>query len=340
MPTETRASPHPPVVTVLRLLVGIGTLVVILLPRPAAAAPELPNGGWPLSGSPAVLREFDPPQERWGAGHRGVDLAARPGQPVLATADGRVTFAGLVAGKPVLVVDHGGVRSTYEPVLASVALGQRVRRGQVVGEVGRASHCPDGCLHWGLKRGADYLDPLSLLGSAGSGGVLRLVPAAQRAVVQREALARAAAEAAASVAGLLSTGPPGSHGFSRPVAGAVTSAYGMRVHPVLHVRKLHDGTDLGAACGTPIRAPYAGRVSQAGYNAGYGHRLFLDHGSVDGHAVETAYNHATHYVVSPGQQVGRGQVIGYVGSTGSSTGCHLHLMVWLDGRAVDPMSWL
>jgi murein DD-endopeptidase MepM/ murein hydrolase activator NlpD len=135
-------------------------------------------------------------------------------------------------------------------------------------------------------------------------------------------------------------GPPDRHGFARPVPGAITSPYGMRVHPVLHVRKLHDGTDFGAACGTPIRAPYAGTVTGASSNAGYGNRLFLDHGTVDGHRVRTAYNHALRYVVGPGRHVRQGQLLGYVGSTGFSTGCHLHLMLWLDGRMVDPMSWL
>nr|WP_232531306.1 peptidoglycan DD-metalloendopeptidase family protein [Microlunatus antarcticus] len=286
-------------------------------------------------------------------GHRGVDLEARPGQRVLAPADGRVVFVGRVGGKPVVVVDHGGVRSTFEPVEASVRVGQRVRTGQVIGRVGREAHCQDRCLHWGLKRGTTYLDPLVLVrgtGSAGTAGTLRLVPSSRRSVVVAEALAREAArkavEAAATgavgfVGGPLSAiGTPGSHGFVRPVPGAVTSPYGRRLHPVLHVWKLHDGTDFGAACGTSIRAAYDGRVSRRGSSVAYGNRLFIDHGSVDGHEVVTAYNHAIRYVVGPGTRVRRGQVVGYVGQTGFATGCHLHLMVWLDGRMVDPMTWL
>jgi len=105
------------------------------------------------------------------------------------------------------------------------------------------------------------------------------------------------------------------------------------------VWKLHDGTDFGADCGTAIRAPYAGTVSRRFFNTGYGNRLILSHGRVAGVSVQTAFNHATRYVVSAGQRVRRGQVIGYVGSTGYSTGCHLHLMIWLNGRLVDPMSW-
>ncbi len=314
------------------------------------------TGGWPLDGTPTVEEGFDPPDEPWGAGHRGVDLGARPGQRVLAPADGTVVFVGRVGGKPVVVIDHGGMRSTFEPVEASVRVGQRVRQGEVVGRVGHEAHCRDRCLHWGLKRGKTYLDPLVLIGrsgSAGTAGTLRLVASSQRTRVVAEALARAAArkaaEAAASAAvgpaggaavGFVgATGPAGGHGFLRPVPGAVTSPFGRRFHPVLHVWKLHDGTDLGAACGTPIRAAYAGRVARRVTSVGYGNRLFLDHGEVDGRRVETAYNHAQRYVVGVGAHVRRGQVIGYVGQTGFATGCHLHLMVWLDGRMVDPLTW-
>jgi murein DD-endopeptidase MepM/ murein hydrolase activator NlpD len=139
------------------------------------------------------------------------------------------------------------------------------------------------------------------------------------------------------------TPPPSSsgasHGFSYPVSAPITSSYGMRFHPVLHYWKLHDGTDFGAGCGTPIRAPYAGRVSEQYYNAGYGNRLMIDHGVVDGRYVTTGYNHAIRYTVGVGQHVSKGEVIGYVGTTGYSTGCHLHLMVWVDGGMRNPMTW-
>jgi murein DD-endopeptidase MepM/ murein hydrolase activator NlpD len=129
------------------------------------------------------------------------------------------------------------------------------------------------------------------------------------------------------------------HGFSFPVAAHITSPFGMRFHPVLHYWKLHDGTDFGAGCGTPIRAPRAGRVAERYYNAGYGNRLMIDHGYLGGRYVTTGYNHASRYLVRVGQRVQKGQVIGYVGSTGFSTGCHLHLMVWLNGRLRNPMTW-
>ena len=136
-----------------------------------------------------------------------------------------------------------------------------------------------------------------------------------------------------------STTPRAGHGFSFPVAAHITSPFGMRFHPVLHYWKLHDGTDFGASCGTPIRAAYAGRVAERYYNAGYGNRLMIDHGYIGGRYVTTGYNHASRYIVHVGQHVREGQIIGYVGTTGFSTGCHLHLMVWINGRLRNPMTW-
>ena len=186
---------------------------------------------------------------------------------------------------------------------------------------------------------ATYLNPLLLIRSGDTR--LRLVAESRRGVVIREARARAEAASAAAEAGTFvdPAEPAGGHGFIRPVPGGITSAYGMRFHPVLKRWKLHDGTDFGAACGTAIRAPHGGRVSQAYFTAGYGRRLVLEHGRVEGVSVRSAFNHAAGYVVHRGQRVRRGQVIGYVGNTGYSTGCHLHLMVWLNGRMVNPMSW-
>jgi murein DD-endopeptidase MepM/ murein hydrolase activator NlpD len=300
--------------------------------------------GWPLSGSPVVQRGFDPPAVVWGSGHRGVDLAAKPGQAIFAAASGTVSFVGAVAGKPVISIDHGGVRTTYEPVTSTLHTGAAVGFGQMIGTLGTGGHCGDRasrphCLHWGLREGKTYLDPLLLVG--GPGGRLSLVAAARRDIVERRAEVRArAASSAQSQPTMNSEGRSGGHRFLYPVTGPVTSAYGMRFHPLLKMWKLHDGTDFGAACGTPIRAPYAGVVTRAYFSPAYGNRLFLRHGSVGRVRVQTAFNHASRYLVRPGQRVHRGQVIGEVGSTGLATGCHLHLMVWLDGRLSNPMSWL
>jgi murein DD-endopeptidase MepM/ murein hydrolase activator NlpD len=324
----------------LRLLIFVTVcLSVLAIPAPAMAASTLPTpAGWPLSGSPVVQRGFDPPTALWGAGHRGVDLVAKPGEEVVAAASGTVAFVGSIAGKPVISIDHGSVRTTYEPVVSELHVGDRVAIGQVIGVLGTGGHCR-GCLHWGLRQGKKYLDPLLLLGNRG--GQLRLVAEAQREIVKRAAEARAAASSATQPGAIMAPpGRPGSHGFLYPVVGPVTSAFGMRLHPLLKIWKLHDGTDFGASCGSAIRAPYAGRVTRSYFNPAYGNRLLLSHGSVDGVRVETAFNHAARYLVRPGQRVSRGQVIGEVGSTGFATGCHLHLMVWLNGRLSNPTSWL
>lgn len=166
-----------------RLLV-IGALVLLgwavpSLPSasaaPASAAPR-PGFGWPLAGTPTVDRAFDPPQSAYGAGHRGVDLRAALGEPVLAAGPGQVTYAGVLAGRGVVTVTHdGGLRTTYEPVAATVAVGRRVARGAVLGRVtGGHASCRAGvpCLHWGLLRGGTYLDPLALVVA----GPVRLLP--------------------------------------------------------------------------------------------------------------------------------------------------------------------
>lgn len=334
-----------------RLLVPLAGLLTLggLLVGPAlptAAEPRLPGpAGWPLSPAPAVIRGFETPDHAYGPGHRGVDLVASAGAAARAAIAGRVAFAGSVAGRGVVSIDHGAYRTTYEPITPRVRKGQPVALGQVIGRVASGGHCAGTCLHWGLRRGEDYLDPLLLITAGGSIGPLQLLAADQRQVARQRAQARAeAAEAARALAGTTTTalgaiGPGGRHGFAQPVPGAITSAFGMRFHPVLHRWKLHDGTDVGAACGTAIRAPYAGTVRQVSFDGGHGNRLFLAHGTVDGFAVVTGYNHATHYVVRAGDRVAPGQLLGQVGSTGYSTGCHLHLMVWLDGRLVDPMTW-
>ena len=112
-----------------------------------------------------VVTRFTAPPQPWARGHRGVDLAAGPGAVIVAPADGVVAFAGMVAGRPVLSVDHaGGLRSTYEPVVARVAVGDRVTQGQMIGVLADGpSHCSSSCLHWGARRGDVYVDPLSLI---------------------------------------------------------------------------------------------------------------------------------------------------------------------------------
>lgn len=146
------------------------TLTAVLL----SLATALSSAVWPLDPVPDVIARFDPPAHQWGAGHRGVDLLGHPGQSVKAAASGIVTYAARLAGRGVLTVDHGGIRTTYEPVSAAVRRGDHVAQGQVIGALQTiGSHCfPRACLHWGALRGTVYLDPLTLVGA----GPVRLLP--------------------------------------------------------------------------------------------------------------------------------------------------------------------
>ncbi|MFE1591746.1 M23 family metallopeptidase [Nocardia sp. NPDC058705] len=176
-PSRSRRAARRVRATLGRVL-GVVCLVAIVLsgavPADAAPADAAESGafGWPLRPRPAVERRFDKPERNWLPGHRGVDLAGVAGQSVLAAGEGIVVFAGKVAGKPVVSVDHpGGLRTTYEPVEAKVEVGSRVSRGTPIGTL-LAGHegCPAAaCLHWGARRetGAhnrrEYVDPLGLL---------------------------------------------------------------------------------------------------------------------------------------------------------------------------------
>lgn len=158
--------------------------LALLAPGPVASQPPAPVAAqgvaesdwrWPLAGRPVVTRRFDPPAQRWLPGHRGVDLAGAPGAVVYAAGPGTVFFAGPVAGRGVVSLDHaGGLRTTYEPVTALVAAGDVVGAGDPIGVLDPGHDgCPAAaCLHWGLRRGELYLDPLTLLGL----GQVRLLP--------------------------------------------------------------------------------------------------------------------------------------------------------------------
>jgi murein DD-endopeptidase MepM/ murein hydrolase activator NlpD len=144
-------------------MITILALVGLLSAAPLGAVNA--DGGWPLV-EHHVVAPFAPPLHDWQAGHRGVDLAATPGATVSAMVAGRVTFAGVVGGKPVVSVElDDGRRVTYEPVRAVVAVGQQVARGDVLGLVASAGgHCADAsCLHVGLRTPTGYANPLGLL---------------------------------------------------------------------------------------------------------------------------------------------------------------------------------
>lgn len=183
-------SPPPSRLSVLALCLVTG-LVVVTSPALVGVASAAPVGsawpragpghpspasrfGWPLTPPHPVLRRFEAPASPYGPGHRGVDLGGPVGAPVHAAGAGVVVFAGQLAGRGVVSVDHpNGLRTTYEPVAPTVKAGQRITAGAVLGRL-RQGHagCPGACLHWGVRRGEEYLDPLALL----AGGHVRLLP--------------------------------------------------------------------------------------------------------------------------------------------------------------------
>ena len=129
------------------------------------------------------------------------------------------------------------------------------------------------------------------------------------------------------------SGADQSSALMAPVAGRITSGFGFRHHPILRFARMHAGIDFGAAWGSPIVAAADGEVAGAGWNGGYGRQVRLVH---DG-GIVTTYSHMSGIAAAPGETVRQGQVIGYVGSTGLSTGPHLHFEVLVNGQRVDPM---
>ena len=124
--------------------------------------------------------------------------------------------------------------------------------------------------------------------------------------------------------------------LSWPVSGAVTSGFGYRIHPIFHVRKMHTGIDISAGMGVPIRAASAGTVVSAGWRGGYGKCVVISHAG----GLATLYAHQSEILAAVGERVKRGDVIGKVGSTGYSTGPHLHFEVRVNGSPVDPLGYL
>jgi murein DD-endopeptidase MepM/ murein hydrolase activator NlpD len=178
-----------------RPLLGVAaaTLLACVVPASRAAATADRTWTWPLSPRPTVVAAFDPPDSPYGAGNRGVDLLGAVGEPVLAIGDGEVTYAGVLAGRGVVVISHGAVRSTYEPVSATVSVGDLVLAGDPVGALASVgSHCPpQACLHLGIIHGSVYLDPLSLLPHS----QIRLKPVSGDSIPMAMAMAMAMAAA-------------------------------------------------------------------------------------------------------------------------------------------------
>jgi murein DD-endopeptidase MepM/ murein hydrolase activator NlpD len=124
-----------------------------------------------------VTRAFEAPESQYTAGHRGIDLASEVNDAVFAPHDGVVSFAGRVVDRPVLsITQPDDLISTVEPVIATVAAGDRVRAGQVIGAVSSGGHCPPGCLHFGVRLHGLYVSPLLFLGTVPRAILLPAVP--------------------------------------------------------------------------------------------------------------------------------------------------------------------
>lgn len=164
----------------------------------------------------------------------------------------------------------------------------------------------------------------------------RVAELLKQAKAAEEAAAKKAAQEAAARAAAAKEIRAGNGVLAWPVVGEVTSGYGYRIHPIFQVRKMHTGIDIDGDIGDPIRAAAAGTVISSEWRGGYGKCIVISHGG----GLATLYGHASELLVSAGEEVDRGQVIGKVGSTGYSTGPHLHFEVRVDGSPVDPLGYL
>ncbi|MFB9956471.1 peptidoglycan DD-metalloendopeptidase family protein [Cellulomonas denverensis] len=159
------------------------------------------------------------------------------------------------------------------------------------------------------------------------------------AAIGAEEQKRAAEAAAAAGQPAPAPGPVTGAVFGNPTSINpihVTSEYGMRLHPILGYYRLHAGIDLRTYCGTPIYAAKAGTVQWAKWRNGFGNQVMVNHGLYNGSSLMTSYNHMTSFVVSGGQSVSQGQLLGYSGNTGTSAACHLHFEVYVNGSTVNP----
>ena len=153
---------------------------------------------------------------------------------------------------------------------------------------------------------------------------------------QHESLEADAARLKDEIAALQDSGGTNPGVLGWPVSGRLSSPYGYRIHPIYGTKRLHTGIDIAASNGTPIAAAGSGKVILAKVFGGYGNAVVVDHGG----GLTTLYAHQSQIAVSVGQVVGRGDTIGYVGSTGNSTGAHLHFETAEYGNRVDPLKYL
>ncbi len=160
---------------------------------------------------------------------------------------------------------------------------------------------------------------------------------AARAKAAAEAARRKAAKQGSS--GGTSSAPASGGTLGYPVSASISSSFGMRYHPILHIYRMHTGIDFSVGCGTPVYAAADGQIISSGGAGGYGNRVVIDHGYLGGAGLATTYNHLSR-IVRHGGSVSRGQLIAYSGTTGLSTGCHLHFEALSNGGYVDPRRYM
>jgi murein DD-endopeptidase MepM/ murein hydrolase activator NlpD len=223
---------------------------------------------------------------------------------------------------------------TDQADLARDALGVlRLKAESALASAQEAEHAADTALAAQVMHQADLEAQLSVLTEKRS-ATERDYSAGEAA----KAAARAAAEAARAAAGAGPAGQVAESGWANPTSGRVTSSFGWRLHPVYGTYSLHSGIDIAGGCNVPIYAAAAGHVVYSGFSGGYGNWILLDHGN----GLQTGYAHIIDggRLVSSGQTVSAGQMIARAGSTGASTGCHLHFEVRPNGSAVDPWTFM
>ncbi|MFG2529851.1 murein hydrolase activator EnvC family protein [Streptomyces sp. NPDC048516] len=217
------------------------------------------NRAWPVGGAgggigPTVVRGWEPPPSPWAAGHRGVDLAAPAGALVRAAAPGRVAYAGTVAGRGVLTIEvsrsgRPPLRTTYEPVRPRVHKGEHVTAGQPVAVLQHGPfHCRAPCLHWGLRRGKSYLDPLSLLPrSMLRGGPSRLLPVFGVPVPAGDRMAPRHSGPAEPKHSAVPAKPAAQQRRPAPTGAALIGAAGLAAAAVWALGRLHRGAGSAEA---------------------------------------------------------------------------------------------
>ena len=177
------------------------------------------------------------------------------------------------------------------------------------------------------------LQATAQLSDTGEQALERAAAVADEAQARAEAVAAAAAKAAADAAAAAEAAKR----LVAPIGTNIVSGFGYRVDPFGWGTSMHEGLDYASGCGAEIYSAGAGTVIESGWMGGYGWRVVVDHGVIDGHALQSTYNHMVQPGVGVGTVVEKGTVIGYIGSTGASTGCHLHFEIKQDGVLVDPL---